>query len=336
MSGRHDEHGDAGAFLEEAHFLPEPVFAGVVAVIAGEDDDGIVGEAETVEGVYDASDLCIHEADAGVVGLETFATEVVRKFVLLFFVTSEGGLGQIGLVFSNPLDDAHFAFVVFFEIGFRRNVGRVRAEEPDGEEEGPRAVFCATFEDPFGITGIFAVRVFGIGFGGRVPTECAAELPGSKGEDFGFLLGSIDAGGVHFDLPRCGIVMTVGADGFWDVVVEEFSDANGEISVLSKHLWERGLIGDGLAEDEGVCKDAGAVGVESGQEGVSAGAAEGEGAIGAIKSDATLCEFVDVGGLCLRIAVAAEEVVEVVGYDEEDVLFPRLCGRAFGGKRKDK
>ena len=292
--------------------MPEPVFAGVVPVIAGEYDHGVVGEAEAVEGAYHASDLCIHEADAGVVGLETFATEVVGEFVLLFFVTSEGGPWQVRLIFGNTLDDAHFAFVVFFEVGFWRDVGGVRAEETDGEEERPGAVFCAAFEDPFGIARIFAVGVFGIGFGGCVPAECAAELPGSEGEDFGFLLGSIDAGGVHFDLPRCGIVMSVGTDGFGDVVVEEFSDANGEVSVLSKHLWERGLIGDGLAEDEGVCKDAGAVGVESSEEGVSAGAAEGEGAIGAIKSDAAFGEFVDVGGLCLRIAVAAEEVVEVV------------------------
>ena len=43
-----DEHGNPSAFLEETHLLPEAVFAGVVAVITGENDDGVVGETESV------------------------------------------------------------------------------------------------------------------------------------------------------------------------------------------------------------------------------------------------------------------------------------------------
>ena len=88
-AGGGDDEGDAGAFLKEAHFLPEAVLAKVVAVVAGEDDDGVFGEVERVEGVEDLADLGVHEADAGEVGLDGLLAEVVGEVFVLLFVAAE-------------------------------------------------------------------------------------------------------------------------------------------------------------------------------------------------------------------------------------------------------
>ena len=274
--------------------------------------------------------MSVHEADAGVVGLETLAAEIVGEFVLFLFIGAESGFWDVGLIFCDVLDDAHRGFVIFFEIGFGGDIGGVWAEEAERKEEGARAILGASFEDPLGVCCVFAVGVFGISLWGCEPTECAAELSGGEGEDLGFFLGAVDTGGVHLDLPGGWVIVTVGTDGFWDVVVEEFADAHGEVSVLSKNLRERGLFGDGLTEDEGVREDAGAIGVEAGEERVPAGAAEREGAIGAIEPHAALCKFVDVGCFGLGIAVAAEEVVQVVADDEKDVFLAGRFGVGWG------
>ena len=68
-AGRDDQQRHAGALLEQAHLLPQAVLAHVVAVVAGEDDDRVVGQPEPIERVDDAADLRVHEADAGVIRL---------------------------------------------------------------------------------------------------------------------------------------------------------------------------------------------------------------------------------------------------------------------------
>lgn len=47
--------------LEQAHLLPQPMFAEVVAVVADEHHDRLVRELQPFEGVEDAADLCVHE-----------------------------------------------------------------------------------------------------------------------------------------------------------------------------------------------------------------------------------------------------------------------------------
>ena len=47
--------------------MPEIVFAEVVAVVAGEHDDGVLAQAEVIQCVEQASDLRIHEGDRRIV-----------------------------------------------------------------------------------------------------------------------------------------------------------------------------------------------------------------------------------------------------------------------------
>ena len=54
LAGRRNER-HAGSFLRTNHLLPQAVFAQVVAVVAGEDDDRVVGQAQPVKGVQDPS-----------------------------------------------------------------------------------------------------------------------------------------------------------------------------------------------------------------------------------------------------------------------------------------
>ena len=60
-----DQKRHAGTLLEEAHFLIEPVLAHVVAVVAREDHDRVVGEAVSIERIEHAAHAFIHALDHG-------------------------------------------------------------------------------------------------------------------------------------------------------------------------------------------------------------------------------------------------------------------------------
>ena len=164
-AGGDDEQRHAGAFFEDALFLPEAVFAGVIAVVAGENDDRALREAEAVEGGDDATDLDIHKTDTGVVALKGVAALVVGHVVLLTFVAREAGGRDVGLVFLDVRHDAHFLARVVTVVGILRgDVGRVRTEETDGEKEGALTLLGATREHPLGVGGQHGVGVVLVAF----------------------------------------------------------------------------------------------------------------------------------------------------------------------------
>ena len=164
-AGGDDEQRHAGAFFEDALFLPESVFTGVIAVVAGEDDDRALREAEAVEGGDDAADLDIHKTDTGVVALEGVAALIVGHVVLLTFVAAEARGRDVGLVFLNVRHNAHFLARVVTVVGiFRGDVGRVRTEKTDGEKEGPLTLLGATREHPLGVGGQHGVGVVLVAF----------------------------------------------------------------------------------------------------------------------------------------------------------------------------
>ncbi len=109
----------------------------MVAVVARENDNRLVREPEPVERVDHAAHLGIHEADAGVVGLERLPAQVVGHRVLLALVAHEGRRRDIGLILLHTLDDAHLLERVQVVVRLRRYVRRVGTEETDGEEEWP-------------------------------------------------------------------------------------------------------------------------------------------------------------------------------------------------------
>ena len=73
LIGRGNDEGHAGGFFKVALFHPEAVFAEVKAVIAPENDNGVVPEFEAIEGVEDTADLGVDEGNGGEVGAFAFA-----------------------------------------------------------------------------------------------------------------------------------------------------------------------------------------------------------------------------------------------------------------------
>ena len=138
-----DQQRHAGTLLEQAHLLPQAVLAHVIAVVAGEDDDRVVGQAEPVERVDDAADLRVHEADAGVVCLPALAAEVVGQLRPAPSCSCRGRRGGMSAWSSFTPCDHGISFSGYrSKYGFRRDVRRVRPEEADGQEERP--VLCAS------------------------------------------------------------------------------------------------------------------------------------------------------------------------------------------------
>ena len=92
-----DDERSSSALFEEGALLPDAVvFSEVVAVVAPEDDDGVVGESVFFESIEHASDLGVDEGDAGVVGLESLAaSEFVEAVIWDRVVVGEGGGGNV-------------------------------------------------------------------------------------------------------------------------------------------------------------------------------------------------------------------------------------------------
>ena len=95
-----DDERSASAFFEEGAFLPNAeMLAEVVAMVAPQDDDGVVGELQTVERIEHATDLRINEGNAGAVGLQGLAAgEFVEAVVRRGIVVSECGDWDVAAV----------------------------------------------------------------------------------------------------------------------------------------------------------------------------------------------------------------------------------------------
>lgn len=97
-----NDEGDAGAPFEVGHFGPGSVFAEVPAVVGGEDDDGVVGEAFFFEGVEEAAHLGVDVRDAGKVGVAEGDDEVVVEDALVgdVVIAAEFEAGPLDGVFD--------------------------------------------------------------------------------------------------------------------------------------------------------------------------------------------------------------------------------------------
>ena len=289
-------------------------------MIAGKDDHRAVAKAQSIERIEDYTDLLVHEGDAGVVGLQCFAALRIGHFVLFFFAAGQARTRDVLSVFFDIGDEGEFVRIVKLEIFFGGDVGSVRPKEAESEEEGFVPFLGEAFEDPDGVPGLHGIGMLRRWCRGRVPAQGTSELLRDERGDIGFLQPTIDACGVEFEFPAGRVIVTVGPDGAWDVVVIHFADATGEVIGAAKCVWQASLSGNGLPEDLAVVVDAGAVGIEAGEDRIAAGAAQRKRAIGSIESRAAGGEPVDVGGYRQRIPVAAETIVQVVGDDEEHIF----------------
>ena len=66
---RGDDEGDSSGEFVVVGFGPDALFAEVDAVVAPEDDDGVVRQAELIEFVEEAADLGVDVAHASVVAV---------------------------------------------------------------------------------------------------------------------------------------------------------------------------------------------------------------------------------------------------------------------------
>ena len=132
-AGDADDEGHAGAAFPDALFLPQAVLAEVVAVIAMEDDDGLVSQAEAVQGIDHLADLGIHEGGAGKVALFGLVAQLIGELVLIFLVAHVGRRGHAFLIFAGSLGQLDLVERVHVEVLLGRDIRGVRAVEADGE-----------------------------------------------------------------------------------------------------------------------------------------------------------------------------------------------------------
>ena len=292
------------------------------AVVAGEEDEGVLGEVEVLE--------CLEELADDVVELEN---EVAVRAGVSFAFESGGGEGRkvnglsgvkekerlaqrfLGVLFEEV--DAFFEKdeVDFFEVevggGFSRTVvagvrmfGQGRAVEDLGWGDG-NAVAVNVGVEPIG----------GGATGGSVEVVESAVKRAVW-----------DGAGVVDSMDGLEAILVDGVS----VLVKEgeadvpFADEGGCVAVFLEHGGEGEAICFDEAGSAGAGKDAfhaGSEGHASGEDAVASGRADGGGAVSISKEEAFAGELVDVGGGDFGLVVVATEVsiAEVVGEDEEDV-----------------
>jgi len=82
LSREPGDHGDADhVFVVERSLRDEPVLAQEMAVVGGEDDQGVFGDAEAIQCIEYPADGVVHETHHAVVGGHVFAQGFIRVAV---------------------------------------------------------------------------------------------------------------------------------------------------------------------------------------------------------------------------------------------------------------
>ena len=325
----------AGRVFVEGALLPEAVLAEVIPVVADEHHDGVLLEALLLQLGQHQAELGVHEAHRGKVGLLGGALGVLGHPIV-----GDGGVGESHggfrlTVAVGFLGQLHLILRVLGEVRLRRDVGRVRTEEADREEERLIALLA---EEVDRLRGDLAVGLFGIGAVGGEPAQGATVITrahedlahlarvlrcGRAGrdadrEDLVFVI-AVAAAGIPDSFPRLRVVEAVGADLLRHAVVVELTDAGDGVAVVLEQLRHGHHVGDDLAELFRVIVDAGGVRAQAREEGGPARVAEGVLAVGAVEADAGAGEGVDVRRQ-RRTAVGAHAGSAIVGDKQKDVL----------------
>ena len=345
-----DDEGHAGGILVQRAFLPEAVFAEVVAVVADEDDDGVLVEALLLELREHQPELGVHEGHRRQVGLLGRTLGVLGHAIVGDGGVRKGDRGLRGAVGGGVGDELDLILRVVLEVLLRGDVRRVRAEEAYGQEERLGALLL---QEGDGLRGDLAVGLFGVRPLGGEPAQRAAvvacadeDLAGlalglagrrrrgdADGEDL-ILIVAVTAARIPDLFPRLRVVEAVGTDLLRHAVVVELADATDRVAVVLEHLRQRHHVRDHLAEFLRVIVHAGRVGAQAGQEGRAARVAEGILAIGAIEADPFAGERVDVRRQ-RRTAIGAHAGAAVIRDEQQDVL-TRLGRQAAEAQEEQK
>ncbi len=345
-SGRVDDEGDLCAFVEERTGLgPFAFFAELIAVIDGEDDDGVVAESEAVEFGDDAPDVPVAPGDGGDVGADDFlgfgfAGGAADEEVGVAF--ADGGIGKAGR-HGGPGGEIGCEFdlvnIVHVEEFLRGAGWAVRFDEAAAEEEGLILVLVEDFD---GVVGGF---VIGMAFALAVENDDAVgvrrlgKIAGKRGKGARREWRGGSPVFLQHHRMAAGATRSLGdaaADGPGFKIIEaaviNFADADGGVTIFLEELREGGPVGVDGAEVGAISQDAGDGRAATGHERGAGGIAEGKLAIVVFKADAGFGECVEVGGFGAEHGgEAAEFGTHVVGHKEKNVGFS-----IGGGRRGDR
>ena len=309
------------------------VLTHVIAVIGGEENDGVLRKPQLFERIQHPADLGIREGRRGIVRLDRPAGQIVGEIHLLLLSRDRlaGRNGQrVQIAFRGSRQDNPLARI-HVEIPLRCHIGRVRPIEADGQEErrplggiGLQELDCRGRPDAIGLLFVGAVR--------RQPTERAAKPAGDEAEDDRLVI-FVAAAGIDLVVPRVGVVVPVGADGGRHSVVVDLAHAVGRVTVLAEQLRERHHVRKPLADADRVAPDERLIRIQPGHEGSPARTAERILAVRTFEANPPGSQTVDVGRLHHPMAVTAEIAVEVVANQKQHVG-PGSGLRTIGGDQR--
>jgi hypothetical protein len=295
----------------------------VVAVIAHEDHDGVVGETEPLERLEHAADLRVHETDRRVVRADRLALLGDREPPVLWCREERRGRVLRELLRRQLRRRGHAIQRVLVEVLRRGDERAVRPIEPRGDEERTVLVLL---EQGNRFAGDLAVRVLVVGRRRRVERERAAE-PASRREvrQLRFLV-FVDAARIDEQVPRGRVVEAAGADVAGIPVVINLAHTCRHVAVALEHLRQRDDVGHVGPDRRHQVVDPDGVGPQARHERRAARITEWVLVVRAVEPHASRRQPVDVGRPDDRMPVGAEVVIQVVCRDQQHVRPPRGRG----------
>ena len=333
-AGSGEDEGDAGGAFPECIFAGDGFFAEMVAVIAPDDDDGVIGLAGLFESIEEPTDLGIDEAGGGEVG----ADEVAPLIVLADPLEARFGEGPmeipgeargIGAVVREDGGKNGVVIGIEVEPWLGDVAGDVREEETDGEEEGLVARKGAElFGGPRGDDVVLLVF---IAMRKDAPIHERVVAHGCGWNEF--LLGSsADATG------RTSEVELGSAPARRVTAMINLAGGEGSVAVGLEVLRESDAILEGFerAEPWREAVDAGGGGAKAEHETGARGIAQGTLRVGIEEGGAAGGEPVQVRSFDKGVpAERADPVILVVDGNEEDVGRLRGSGEGVGAEGEE-
>ena len=306
----------------------------MVAVIAEQDDDGVVPELESIKGIEDAADLRVHVGGAGVIGAEKLVALAVAE------------LGEGSAEFAEADGEGRRPRLAGGRTVEHKRVLRIQVEILRGRDERIVGLHETGSDNPRAVTDSFnlgadgasnlAVGLIVVGASHRTPIAPAQFslreippgelLPPERSRDKRL-------GGV----PRTRQVHPLRAERIVAAApeVEDFAKSGRMAAVGFQQLRQRDDVGQSIAEQRAVIGDDGAIRAKTGEERAAARVADGILHVSALKADGARGETINIGRLDGGVAVTPEGVAQIVDRNEQDVQF-RVGRRTKQADTKDQ
>ena len=123
----------------------------MIAMITGENDDGLFTEPKTFQSLKHAAYLGIHETHTGPVGLYGLTTKGVGQQIVFGLVTPQGHGREILDILLHSLHQTDACGGVSSKVGFGRHIGCVGAIEAQCQKKRAIRPLGKTLQQPDGI-----------------------------------------------------------------------------------------------------------------------------------------------------------------------------------------